>query len=131
MELLNELSRFNDESEAGRAVVQEALEAIALMLSPIVPHITHELWELLGGSGAVIDHTWPVVDESALVQDRLQLVVQVNGKRRGQIEVPMDARNDTIEEIALADDNVQRFVAEKTVRKVIVVPGRLVNIVAN
>lgn len=131
MELLNELSRFNDESEAGRAVVQEALEAIVLMLSPIVPHITHELWGVLGGSGAAIDKTWPQVDESALVQESLQLVVQVNGKRRGQIEVPIDTQNDAIETLALADENVQRFVTDKTVRKVIVVPGRLVNIVAN
>jgi leucyl-tRNA synthetase len=131
MELLNELSHFDDLSEQGRAVTQEALEAVVLMLSPIVPHITHELWQVLGGSEAVINTPWPEVDESALVQDSLQMVVQVNGKRRGEIEVPVDAQNDAIEAQALADDNVQRFVADKTVRKVIVVPGRLINIVAN
>jgi len=131
MELFNELSRFKDESEAGRAVVQEVLQAIVLMLSPIVPHITHELWAELGGSGAAIDETWPRVDESALLQESLQLVVQVNGKRRGQIDVPVNAPNDAIESLALADENVRRFVADKTLRKVIVVPGRLINIVAN
>jgi len=130
MELLNESSRFDDPSEQGRAVTQEILEAVVTMLSPIVPHMTHVLWQALGGAGAIIDRAWPVVDESALQQDTLQLVVQVNGKRRAQIEVFADAQNDAIETLALEDENVKRFVADKTVRKVIVVPGRLVNIVA-
>ncbi len=130
MELLNELSRFDDATEQGRRVMQEALEAVVLMLSPIVPHITHALWQALGHTEAVIDCAWPTVDEAALEQETMNLVVQVNGKRRGQIEVPINAANEKIEETALANDNVQKFIDGKTIRKIIVVPGRLVNVVA-
>ena len=129
MELLNAIGKFDDRSDAGRAVVQEALSAIVAMLSPIVPHICHALWEQLGHTEALIYTAWPVVDEAALEQDSLELVVQVNGKLRGRIEVAVDAARDTIEASALADENVQRFIGDKEVRKVIVVPGRLVNVV--
>ncbi len=130
MELLNEMARANDSSEQGRALAQEILDTVVLMLSPIVPHVTHALWQALGHEGAIVDAPWPAVDESALVQDTLELVVQVNGKRRGQIEVDADASQDDIEQAARQEDNVKRFLEGKTVRKVIVVPGRLVNIVA-
>ena len=129
MELLNAVNRFEDGSEAGRAVEREALEAVVLMLSPIVPHICHALWSALGHDSAIVDERWPVVDESALEADLLDIVVQVNGKLRGKISVAADADKDTIEAAALADANVQRFVAGQQVRKTIVVPGRLVNIV--
>jgi len=129
MELLNAITRFDDESESGRAVVHEALEAVVLMLSPIVPHICHELWAALGHRTALIDVPWPQVDESALEADEVEIVVQVNGKVRGRISVAADADNDSIAALALADGNVQRFVADQEVRKTIVVPGRLVNIV--
>ena len=131
MELLNELSRFKDDSEQGRAVVQEALEIIVLTLSPIVPHICHSIWHALGHASAVIEERWPVVDEAALKQDRVELMVQVNGKLRGKIQVAADAENKTIEDQALNEENVRRFTDGKTIRKLIVVPGRLVNIVAN
>jgi leucyl-tRNA synthetase len=131
MELLNELGRFQDSSEQGRALFQEALEAIVLMLSPIVPHITHELWHELGHADAIIDQAWPVVDASALAQDSIELVVQVNGKLRGHIRVAADASREAIEEMAIANENVLRFVEDKTIRKIIVVPGKLVNVVAN
>ncbi len=130
MELMNELGRL-DRSEQSRALMQEALEAVVLMLSPIVPHITHELWQRLGKDGLVVDAAWPRADESALRQDSIELVVQVNGKLRGHVNVPADATREQIEAAALAQENVQRNIAGKTVRKVIVVPGRLVNIVAN
>ncbi len=130
MELLNELARQRDDSPAGRAVAQEAFDAVVRMLSPIVPHITHRLWRELGHDDAVVDAPWPTVDESALAADRVQYVVQVNGKLRGRIEVAADAERGAIEAAALAEPNVQRFLAGKAVRKVIVVPGRLVNIVA-
>ncbi len=130
MELLNEMARANDSSEQGKALAQEILDTVVLMLSPIVPHVTHALWQALGHEGAIVDAPWPAVDESALVQDTLELVVQVNGKRRGQIEVDADASQDDIEQAARQEDNVKRFLEGKTVRKVIVVPGRLVNIVA-
>lgn len=129
MELLNELSKSKDKSDQGRAVTQESMEAVVLLLAPIVPHITHVLWHQLGHADAVIDNDWPQVDLSALIEDTVKLVVQVNGKLRGHIEVAPDTSKDDIEKAALVDANVQRFVADKTVRKVIVVPGRLVNIV--
>jgi len=129
MELMNTLSRFDDDSGQGRAVMQEALDAIVLMLSPIVPHITHTLWEALGHRQAVVDCTWPSVDESALVQASIALVVQVNGKVRGRVSVAPDAPQDVIEAAVMDEDNVQKFIADKTVRKIIVVPGKLVNVV--
>jgi leucyl-tRNA synthetase len=129
MELLNELGRFTDTSEPGRAIMQEALEAVVLMLSPIVPHITHSLWQSLGHTGPVIDSPWPAVDETALEQKTISLVIQVNGKRRGQISVAAESDRAKIEEVALANENVQRYLEGKTLRKIIVVPGRLVNVV--
>ena len=129
MELLNAVNRFDDTSEQGRAAQHEALEAVVLMLSPMTPHICHALWKALGHETPLVDQRWPGVDESALELDTIQLVVQVNGKLRGRVAVPADAGKDQIETVALADENVQRFVDGKDIRKVIVVPGRLVNIV--
>jgi leucyl-tRNA synthetase len=129
MELLNAVKRFDDTSDVGRSVVQEALDAIVLVLSPIVPHICHALWHALGHASAPVDEPWPAFDESALAQDMVEIVVQVNGKLRGRICVAIDADNDSISELALADENVKRFIADKTIRKTIVVPGRLVNVV--
>ncbi|WP_217476188.1 leucine--tRNA ligase [Stutzerimonas stutzeri] len=131
MTLMNVLEKAATESEQDRALLQEGLETVALLLAPIAPHICHELWQQLGNSGAIIDARWPTVDESALVQDSLTLVVQVNGKLRGQIEVPASASREDIEASARANENVVRFTEGLTIRKVIVVPGKLVNIVAN
>ena len=129
MELSNTIAKFVDISEQGRAVMQEALESAVLLLSPIVPHISHQLWQELGNEGEVLVAEWPQVDESALVQDTIQLVVQVNGKVRAKINVAADADEDVVLHTALADENVQKHMADKTIRKKIVVPGRLVNIV--
>ncbi len=129
MELLNAVNRSKDSSIAGRAVVHEALEAVVLMLSPMVPHICHELWSVLGHKTALIDVPWPITDEQALEADLIEIVVQVNGKLRGRISVATDADNDSVGALALADPNVQRFVGDQEIRKTIVVPGRLVNIV--
>ena len=129
MELLNELGRFEENTPRDRAVVREALEAAVLLLSPIVPHISHVLWKALGHESPVIDAPWPEADSSALKQDTVQYVVQVNGKLRARIEAPADADKAAVEEIALADPNVQRFTEGKTIVKIIVVPGRLVNFV--
>jgi leucyl-tRNA synthetase len=129
MELLNAINKFEDASDAGRAVEHEALEAVVLMLSPMTPHICHALWKELGHETALIDRRWPEFDEAALELDMIELVVQVNGKLRGRVAVPADASKDDIEKLAIADDNVQRFVDGQTIRKIIVVPGRLVNIV--
>jgi leucyl-tRNA synthetase len=130
MELLNELGRGGDDSAQGRAVMQEALEAVVLMLSPIVPHITHTLWHALGHAEAVVECRWPVCDRDALVQEELMLVVQVNGKVRGKVSVPADAGQDAIESRVLEEANVRKHLQGKPVRKIIVVPGKLVNVVA-
>ncbi len=131
MELLNEISRFSDDSTTGRAVRHEALETVVLMLAPITPHISHALWQALGHNEAVVNTRWPNVDESALVQNTLELIVQVNGKVRGKIQVSAHTLEDTIKATALANENVQKFLEGLSVQKVIVVKGRLVNIVAN
>ena len=129
MELTNALVKFDDNSDAGKAVSNEGWEAIIKMLSPIAPHITQELWYQLGHEELLVDVSWPQVDENALVRDEIQLMVQVNGKLRGKIDVSADADKETIESTALADENVLRFTEGFQIRKIIVVPGRLVNIV--
>jgi leucyl-tRNA synthetase len=129
MELLNAVGKFEDRSDAGRAVVQEALEIAVILLSPIVPHICHALWHELGHTEAVIDVTWPQPDAQALTQDAVEIVVQVNGKVRGRVTVSTSATEEQVKAAALADVNVQKWVEGKPVRKVIVVPGKLVNIV--
>jgi len=131
MELFNEVAKFEDRSDLGKAVVHEAYSALVRLLSPFTPHITHELWAYLGYQTALITEAWPEVDDEALVRDSLTLVVQVNGKRRTNIEVPAKASKEDCEAAALAEEAVQKHVSGNTVRKVIVVPGKLVNIVAN
>ncbi|MDQ7015275.1 MAG: leucine--tRNA ligase [Gammaproteobacteria bacterium] len=131
MELLNDAAKFEGDAPADHALRQELLEATLLMLAPIVPHICHELWQQLGYSGSIATAAWPSVDESALQQASMSMVVQVNGKLRSKISLPLDADKALCEQVALADENVQRFTADKTVRKVIVVPGRLINIVVS
>jgi leucyl-tRNA synthetase len=131
MELLNEVGKLSGNEAQTQAVRHEALNSAVLLLSPIAPHICHSLWNLLGHSDAVANATWPTVDESALVRSSIEMVVQVNGKVRGKIQVAADASKEQVEALALEDSNVQRFTDGVTIRKIIVVPGRLVNIVAN
>ncbi len=131
MTVMNVLEKAPHATEQDRALLQEGLETVALLLAPITPHISHELWNQLGHTGAVIDAPWPVLDESALVQDTLQLVIQVNGKLRGHIEMPAGASREEVEAAARINENVLRFTDGLTIRKVIVVPGKLVNIVAS
>jgi leucyl-tRNA synthetase len=129
MELLNAVNRFDDASTSGRCVVQQALEAVVVMLSPIVPHICHELWSVLGHRTALIDEPWPTADEKLLYADVVKIVVQVNGKMRGMISVPADTDDDAVVAAALMDPNVQRYVTAGTISKTIVVPNKLVSIV--
>jgi len=129
MELLNEVARFEDESPQGRATRHEALASAVLLLAPMVPHICHVLWQTLGHAGTVADARWPTVDPVALVRDSITLVVQVNGKLRSQIEVAREAPREVVERTALDDANIRRFIDGVEVKRVIVVPGRLVNIV--
>ena len=129
MELSNAISRFVDDSEQGRAVTREALTAAVQLLAPIVPHITHQLWQDLGNSSSLLDVAWPTVDETAMTRANVQMVVQVNGKVRAKINVPADAEESVVLHTALADEGVQRHMGGKTIRKQIVVPNKLVNIV--
>jgi len=131
MSLLNDLSKLNDHSDQANAVVKEAIEMIILMLSPIIPHMAHALWHKLGHRSAIIDEAWPQLDPHALVQNNIEMIVQVNGKVRGKIQVNTEADDESIKALAQNNENVLRFIADSTVRKIIVVKGRLVNIVAN
>ena len=133
MELLNDVAKFDDKTEQGRALRQEIFSTVILMLSPIAPHICEALWKSMGKTSLLIDESWPQVDESALVQEKIELMVQVNGKLRGKITVAVDAKDEEIKQQAQESHNVKRFIkenlADKSVRKVIIVKGRLVNIV--
>lgn len=129
MKMMNTLGRLD--GEGADALRNEAISILLRLLSPIAPHATHILWQELGYGDDILTAPWPEVDEAALVKDSVDLVVQVNGKVRSQISVPAAADNAAIEEITLADAKVQNFVEGKTIRKIIVVPGRLVNVVAN
>jgi len=128
MELLNHLSSHQGDNAQDIAVLREGIEAIVLMLSPIVPHVASELWFQLGHS-SIEDQAWPQYDESALIQETIELIVQVNGKLRDKILVEADADDDLIRSNALQSQKVQAYVEGKEVRKIIVVRGRLVNIV--
>ena len=129
MELINTLTRLDDQSENSRGLRREGLEVITLLLAPIVPHIADKIWRELGNATPLIDASWPEAEEAALVQDALRLTVQVNGKRRGEIAVPVDATEDAIKAAALANENVRRHAAGKEILRLIVVPQRLINIV--
>jgi len=129
MTMVNTLARV-DESPAGLAVLREGLSLVLRLLAPIAPHISHHLWRELGLGDDILAGGWPAVDLEALRQDEIEYVVQVNGKVRGKVLVPADARREAVEAAALANENVRRFIGEGTVRKVVVVPNKLVNVVA-
>ncbi|WP_374498189.1 leucine--tRNA ligase [Vogesella indigofera] len=129
MELLNTFDKADTSGDVGRAVAQEVLEAVTVLLSPIVPHITEAIWSELQPGSELLAQAWPQVDESALVKSEIELMVQVCGKLRGSVTVAADAGKDVIEAAALAHDNVIKFMEGKPAKKIIVVPGRLVNIV--
>ncbi|MCG8014264.1 MAG: leucine--tRNA ligase, partial [Candidatus Thiodiazotropha weberae] len=119
-----------DGSDQDLTIMKEGLSLVLRLLAPIAPHVSHHLWRQLGFGDEILASDWPQPDEAALVQESLPYVVQVNGKVRANIQVPADADRAAVEAIALANDNVQRFIGEATVRKVIVVPNKLVNVVA-
>ncbi|MBA4141592.1 MAG: leucine--tRNA ligase [Nitrosospira sp.] len=129
MELMNSLARLHDSRLAARNLMQEAMENIVLLLSPIVPHICHTLWRELRPGTELLDQPWPQADVNALVQDEIELIVQVNGKLRDKIRIARDAQPAVVERLALESDQVRKYILDKTVKKVIMVPGRLVNIV--
>ncbi len=130
MELMNKLAKAPQDTAQDRAILDEALQAVVAMLYPITPHICFEMWTALGN--ADIDNAvWPTFDEKALVEDEKLIVVQVNGKLRAKLTVAADATKEQVEELGLNDENVTKFTDGKTIRKVIYVPGKLLNIVAN
>ena len=121
----------DDSGIANAPVVVEGIGILIRLLAPIAPHLSHHLWQTLGFGESISDAIWPEPDESALVQDSIQYVVQVNGKLRAKIELAAETEKSQIEEAALADENVNRFIEGQTVRKIIVVPNKLVNIVVS
>lgn len=129
MELLNDLSSLKEQDENDRAVIREGIEAIVLMLSPIVPHICSDLWGSLGHTNEIENQPWPKYDEQVLVRDSLELMVQVNGKLRDKITVTADADDELIKTTALNSEKIQNHIKQQAVKKIIVVKGRLVNIV--
>ncbi len=130
MSIVNQLYKL-DQSAADKAVLREGMSIVLRLLAPIAPHVTHHLWQTLEYGKDILNASWPELDESALVQDSIEYVVQVNGKVRGKISVAADADKATVEAVAKSNDNVQRHLDGVTIRKVIVVPNKLVNIVAN
>lgn len=129
MELLNHMSKFEDTSPQGRAVKQEALELVVLMLSPLVPHVSHVLWRELGHTDTVMNVTWPKVDVASTHQEKLTIVLQVNGKVRGELEVDVGLPKEELQREALKHPTLQRFLEGKVVQRVVVVPNKLVNVV--
>jgi leucyl-tRNA synthetase len=127
MELLNDVVKFADRSSPETlAVEREALEAMTLVLAPIAPHISHSIWHDLGHADAIVDASWPTVDESALVRDSLHYAVQVNGKVRGEIDVPAAASDEEVIAVAKADVNVFKFLEGKEIKMNKVIKGKLV-----
>jgi leucyl-tRNA synthetase len=105
------------------------METVILLLSPMVPHFSEEVWRAMGCSASVISTSWPIHREDALAKDEIEIVVQVNGKLRSRFNAPTDVTDDYLKETALADEKVIKFIGEKSIRKIIVVKQRLVNIV--
>lgn len=134
MELVNTLYQSKDElaqTENGRAVLSSAVATVLTLLSPMTPHLCEELWQILGHTSSIGKEPWPVWSEDALKRDMLTIVIQINGKLRGKIEIPASADRESIEQAALAEPNIARHLQGLTVRKVVVIPGKLVNVVAN
>ncbi len=129
MTMVNTLARLDD-SPGSRAVLREGLGIVLRLLAPIAPHVTHHLWRELGLGEDILAGGWPMVDAAALRRDEIEYVVQVNGKVRARVQVPADAQREAIEAAALANENVRRFIGEGAVRKVVVVPNKLINVVA-
>jgi leucyl-tRNA synthetase len=129
MELLNAVGSYQESGDSAHAVRQEALEIAVVSLSPIVPHVTHSLWHALGHAGALIDERWPEADSEALQQATVEVIVQINGKLRGKLQLPAGSQRERAVQAAVADPGVQRFIAGKEIRKVIHVPDKLVNLV--
>ena len=129
-ELANVLAKFDGGDASSEWARREGLESLTKMLAPMMPHLAEEIWQELGYGELLVTMPWPEAEQALLVDDTVTIAVQVNGKLRATLSLPRDAANDDVEAAALADDKVVRAIAEKDVRKIIVVPNRIVNIVA-
>ncbi|MBT7783676.1 MAG: class I tRNA ligase family protein [Anaerolineae bacterium] len=129
MELMNEMYKARREGAVGSEEWNEASKIYLLMLAPVAPHFAEELWERMGGEYSIHTQSWPEVDERAIVVDEVEIAVQVNGKVRDKITVAVDIDDEKVSAIALASENVQKYLGDKPPRKVIVIKGRVVNIV--
>ena len=126
MELVNGMYSYKG---TNNALISEASKALIIMLAPFIPHVTEELWQMVGGEGSVHEQSWISYDESALVKDEVEIVVQINGKVKAKMNIAANLTDDQIKEIVLADEKVIDFVEGKQIVKFIVVKGKLVNIV--
>ncbi len=133
MEMTNELARISpkeaDASPEISAALYGAIRTAVLLLSPFIPHVCEELWESLGETPGMVRISWPSYDPTLLEQDQVLIVIQVNGKKRGEITVPADASEEEIKTKALAEENIKKFIEGKTIRKAILVPGKLLSLV--
>lgn len=129
MELLNELYTARESGAQGTPEWKEAHDIYLRMLAPVAPHISEELWALAGMPYSIHNQPWPEVDEEAAAEDQITLILQVNGKVRDRIDVPADINREKAEALAMESEQVQKFISDKKIRKMIYVPGRLVNIV--
>lgn len=132
MELVNAIYQFDltgVRDKLTHSVIKEAIETVIILLSPIAPHIAEELWEKLGRKESILNSPWPVYDATAIIEEEIVIVIQVNGKLRSRITVPVDSSDEEIKKVALADDKTQRWLSGKEIKKVIVVPKKLVNVV--
>lgn len=130
MELSNMLYAYRDQEEQDLAVLKEAINTLIILLSPFAPHICEEMWQVCGHQDSICQQSWPQYDEAALVQDEVEIAIQVSGKVRERIVVPTGANQAELEQIALAQPKIQDLINGKKIVKIIVVPGKLVNIVA-
>jgi leucyl-tRNA synthetase len=130
-ELMKLSNALTDASDKQSPIFAEGIRTIVVMLAPLAPHIADELWHLLGNSDSVHTQTWPVFDPVALVADEITLVIQIMGKTRGSIQVPAQADKAELEKYARESEITQRYIEGKEIKKVIVVPGKLVNFVVN
>ncbi|HEQ4957911.1 TPA: class I tRNA ligase family protein, partial [Streptococcus pyogenes] len=128
---ISQLMVFINEAYKATELPKEYMEGFVKLLSPVAPHLAEELWEKLGHSGTIAYEAWPVYDETKLVDDEVEIVVQLNGKVKAKLQVPADATKEQLEQLAQADEKVKEQLEGKTIRKIIAVPGKLVNIVAN
>ena len=130
MELVNAIYSYTAEhKESKDNALKEAIESVIILLASFAPHIADELWEGLGNKGSLLNSMWPGYDPAAIIEDEIVIVVQVNGKLRGKVTVPADATDDTVKAAALADEKVMEHTAGKEIKKVVVVPKKLVNVV--